>query len=131
MVTVYRSVLGDVGIDGRTARGRDLLKLKNKLIAYVGGYLSPVQMLWIERALLARQRLYELEDRMHAEVRWTSDDIKTYEIFDASFHKSLSSLARLTPDQGRNPRVLSLFELVGQHKAGELRRNGASVSRER
>jgi hypothetical protein len=119
MVGYYRSVLGDVGIDGRTARGRDLLKLKNKLVAYVGGQPSPVQLLWIERALLARQRLYELEDRMHAEVRWTTDDIKTYEVFDASLHKALSSLARLSkPDYGQSTKTLSLLELVGQHKAG-------------
>jgi hypothetical protein len=119
MVTVYRSVLGDIGIDGRTARGRDLLKLQNKLIAYVGGRPTPVEMLWIERAMLARQRLYELEDHMHAEVRWTTDTIKTYEVFDASFHKALSSLARSkpVPGQRQSQKVLSLLELIGEYKS--------------
>ena len=118
MVRYYRSMLGDLGIDGRTARGRDVLKLKRKLVQHVGGYPTPFQMLWIERALIARERLHALEGRMQAKARWTEGEMKTYAVFDTSFRKALSKLAYSKSEHGRNPKVLSLFELVGQHKAG-------------
>ena len=118
MVRYYRSVLGDLGIDGRTARGRDLLKLQNKLIAYVGGRPSPVEMLWIERALLARKWLYNLDDRVQAGARWTPDDLRTYALFDGSFHKALAGLVQSQRSVHRqNPKVLSLLDLIGHHKA--------------
>ena len=45
--------------------------------------------------------------------------MKTYAVFDASFRKSLSKLAYSKSERsGRNPKVVSLIELVGQHKAG-------------
>jgi hypothetical protein len=74
--------------------------------------------LWIERALLARKQLYNLDVRMRPEARWTTDDIKAYEVYDTSLHKALSSLAQLQkPGLGQHSKVLSLLDLVGQHKA--------------
>jgi hypothetical protein len=97
--------------------------LRRRLIDQVGGYPTPFQLLWIERAMVAREELHKLEARVGKKRRWTELEMKQYAIFDASFQRSLAKLAHSQKSRReRDTEPASLADLVGQHKVGSLKR---------
>ena len=110
-----RRVLGELGVDGRSARGRALKQLTRELVAHVGGKPSVTQRLLIERAVQMRAQLVELDAKLAKGETWSVLDTRTYSALGNSYRNTLCKLGLDSADSKTVERP-SLTELVGQHK---------------
>jgi hypothetical protein len=115
-----RRVLGALGIDARTALGRDAHRLLGELVAYVGGHPTLPQRLAIERIIRMRVQLAELDEKL-ARGGWTSRDSEDYTAVNWAFRRALRELERTPKRSSEAVEAPNLVELVGQHLAASGR----------
>src|SRR5262245_11369304 len=133
MVRHYKRVLGEGAVDARTKRGRRFKKLGLETARQFGGNLSGYHEMLLSRALLMREQLMDLDEKLLEGKTWSALDLRTYHALANNYHSLLYRLGkprkpveeekgvllgkpRKSVEVEEQEEVLSLAELMERHQ---------------
>ena len=100
-------------LDGRSSEARLMRKVRNDLVAHVGGKPSVTQSMLIERIVNLSLRVATMDRKFTATGEMTEHDTATY----LAWSSSLSRLLRELGMKGTAPRAPTLAEVVAKGRA--------------